>query len=805
MSTIILRPVKAFQAAITAALLVALCSASGAAATASPLSLNLSNYQQKDGTIKGKVTTSDGQPAEHATVRIKGKTAARVDKNGFFTFSGLEAGTYILSVTFTGQEPQERTVTLQAGETAVADFSLSASMQALNEILIVGDKYTITSRKQSDNVARLPLKNLENPQVYNVVDKELIREQMAVTLEESFRNVPGAAPSKTAAGIPAFFSRGFNTSDNLRNGMATFTRTTIDLATVDRVETIKGPSSTLFGGTMVSFGGLVNYITKKPYDYLGGEVSYTQGSYDLSRIAADFNTPVNEDKSLLFRINTAYQKENTFQDQGHGTTFVIAPSFAYKVNDRLTLRLDADFQNYSGTSSSAWIIGAGVQAKSWDQLKLDYKRSLIDNSFSGKQMSSNVFAQAEYKLSDKWTSTTNYAWATGGYNDLYYFNLTWTSDSTVARNIGLYAPDKMGRKHVQQNFTGDFLIGNMRNRLVVGVDFMDQYRNLKYYFMNLDVDTITKPTRDIRVQQVEDSMSLKSAPESLSRQYTYAAYFSDVLNLTKNLAVMVSLRVDHFVNKGTKNNLTQVTTGANTQTALSPKLGIVYQPVLDKVALFANYMNGFKNPANVAQPDGTVTQFDPQQAYQWEGGVKLDLLSNKLNATISYYDIQVTKMLRPEIRDNKSFTVQDGTQQSRGIEVEVVGNPFPGFNFVTGYGYNDNEYKLADAKIVGKRAPGTPKHVGNIWLSYSILNGAVKGLGIGGGVMYVSDAFYDNTNAFILPAYTVIDATIFYNTTKFRLSFKANNIANEKYWVSDGFYARPQKLSNFLTSIAYKF
>jgi len=805
MSTSLLRPINALHAGITAALLVGLCSAPSPAAAASPLSVNVTNYQQQDGTIKGKVITSDGQPAEHATVRIKGKTATRVDKNGSFSFSGLEPGTYILSITFTGQEPQERTVTLQAGETAVADFSLTASMQALNEILIVGDKYTITSRKQSDNVARLPLKNLENPQVYSVVDKELIKEQMAVTLEESFRNVPGAAPSKTAAGIPAFFSRGFNTTDNLRNGMATFTRTTIDLATVDRIEAIKGPSSALFGGSMVSFGGLVNYLTKKPYDHLGGEITYTQGSYDLSRIAADINTPVNEDKSLLFRINTAYQKENTFQDQGHGTTFVIAPSFAYKVDDRLTLRLDADFQNYSGTSSSAWIIGAGVKATSWDQLKLDYKRSLIDNSFSGKQMSSNIFAQAEYKLSDKWTSTTNYAWATGGYNDLYYFNLTWTTDTTVARNIGTYAPDKMGRKHVQQNFTGDFLIGNMRNRLVVGVDFMDQYRNLKYLFTNLDTVNILRAQKDIRVQQLEDTMSLKSAAETMSRQYTYAAYFSDVLNLTENLLVMASLRMDYFVNKGTKNNLTQLTTGNYNQTALSPKFGIVYQPVLNKVALFGNYMNGFKNVANVTQPDGTVSEFKPQQANQWEGGLKLDLLQNKLNATISYYDIQVTNSTRPEVRDGKVFTVQDGTQQSKGIEVEVVGNPFPGFNFVSGYGYNDNEYTKADSKIVGKRAPGTPKHVGNIWLSYTILNGAVKGLGIGGGVMYVSDAFYDNTNAFTLPAYTVIDATVFYNTSKFRLSLKANNIANEKYWVSDGFYARPQKLSNFLTSIAYKF
>lgn len=792
---------------IAAALAICLFGTSAPAVMANENHISISTLTdfQTKGIIKGKVVTSDGQPAEYSTVQIAGGASVRVDKNGSFAFENLEAGTYKLTVTFIGQEPQEKTVTLQPGETAVVDFTLAKSAQALNEVLIVGDKYSISSRKKSNNIARLPLGNLENPQVYSVIDKELIREQVALTLDEAFRNVPGAAPSKTGAGIPAFFSRGFTTSDNLRNGMATFIRTTIDLATVERVEAIKGPSSTLFGASMVSFGGLVNYITKKPYDHPGGEISYMQGSYDLSRITADFNTPVNDDKSLLFRVNMAYQKENNFQDQGHGTTFILAPSISYKVDDRLTLRLDADMQSFRGTSSSAWIVGNAVNVKSYDQLKLGYKRSLIDNSFTGRQASNNIFAQAEYKLSNSWTSTTNYAWATGEYNDLYYFNLTWLTDTTVARGIGVHSPDKLGRKHVQQNFTGDFKIGNMSNRLVVGLDYMGQYRNLKYYFLNLDtVNTVRPPVKDIRVQQVDDRLAATNAPLSMNKQYTYSAYFSDVLNITDYLLVMASLRVDHFVNKGNTNNLTQVTTGNYEQTALSPKFGIVYQPVKNQVAVFANYMNGLKNVANVTQPNGTVSEFKPQQANQWEGGVKLDLMRGKLNATISYYDIQVTNSTRPDVA-NPTYTVQDGTQQSKGVEVEVIGNPFPGFNFVSNYGYNENKFKKAAASIIGKSAAGTPEHVGNIWVSYSILKGEVKGLGIGAGVMYVSDAYYNTTNTFTLPEYTVVDATVFYNKPRYRLSVKANNLTNEKYWVSDGFYARPQKSSNFLVSIAYKF
>ncbi|MBT1685814.1 TonB-dependent receptor [Dawidia soli] len=760
---------------------------------------------QTGGAIKGKVTTSDGQPAEYATVVLSGGKATRVDKDGLYHFSNLAPGAYTLTVTFTGQEPRVQQVTVAAGETATADLTLAASALALNEVVIVGDKYTITSRKESNNVARLPLKYMENPQVYNVVDKELIREQMSLTLDESFRNVPGAAPAKTGAGIPAFFSRGFQTSDNLRNGMATYIRTTIDLATVERVETIKGPASTLFGASMISFGGLVNYVTKKPFDHLGGEVSYTQGSYDLSRLTADFNAPVNADSSLLFRVNMAYQKENTFQDQGHGTTFMIAPSLSYRVSDRLVVRLDADLQNFSGTASTGWSIGGATNVNSYDKLKINHERSLIDNSFVAKMYSNNIFMQAEYKLSEHWTSTTNYAWATGGYNNMYIFYMNWTSDTTVARTVGVHTPDKLGRKHLQQNFTGDFMIGNMRNRLVVGLDFMDQYRDLKYTAVALDVVDPRGTVAPVYVEQVDNTVAASTTPQNHTKQYTYGAYFSDVLNVTENLLVMASLRVDRFTGKGTKNNLTQQTTGDYGQSAVSPKFGVVYQVVPGQVSLFGNYMNGFKNVASVSQPDGTVSNFKPQQANQAEGGIKLDLLGGKLGATASYYNIEVTKTTRQELVDGRAFTVQDGTQESKGVEVEIIANPLPGFNLVSGYGYNDNSFTKADATIVGKRALGTPEHVGNIWLSYTLLKGAVKGLGAAGGVMYVSDVFADNINRFTLPEYTVLDATLFYNTPKYRLSFKANNVAGKKYWVSDGFYVRPQKTANFLVSMTVRF
>lgn len=767
--------------------------------------------QSAGGTIKGSIQTSDGKPAEFSTVNLSGKGSIKVDKEGHYSFEKLERGTYTLTVSFVGLQAQTKTVTLNAAETLTADFILSVDAQALNEVLIVGEKYTITSRKESENVARLPLKNLDNPQVYSVVDKELIKEQMALTLEESFRNVPGAAPAKTGAGMPSFFSRGFQTSENFRNGMATYLRTGIDLASVERVETIKGPTSTLFGAQMTSFGGIVNYITKKPYDTFGGEVSYSMGSWDLNRITADINTPIKAEDGLLFRLNVARQSENTFQDQGNNATMLIAPSLSYQVNDRLKLLLDADFLAVKGITPAGWFASPTLQSKSFDELNLDYRQSLNDNSLVSKQTSNNILFQAEYKLSDQWLSQTKYAWGGGSYDDLYIFDFIWQETSSVDRVLRAFTDEKTARKNFQQNFIGDFKIGSLRNRLVVGLDYLTNYRKTRYDGLGYGEEVFAPANLDdlpstpvIRIEDVQAVLATRNTGQNMTKERTYSAYASDVLNVTEQLSVMASLRVDRFISDGTTNSLSRVTTGDYTQTAFSPKFGLVYQVVHEKVSLFANYLNGFKNVGNQIQPNGEVSVFKPQQANQWEGGLKVDL-SDKFNATVSYYNIDVTNSTRTEIRDNMNFIVQDGTQNSKGIEIEVIGKPFPGFNYVASYGYNDNEFTRANDNVVGKRALGTPEHVFNIWVSYALVHGKARGLGIGVGNSYVSDAFLDNMNDFTLSSYNLLDATIFYNQPKYSIRLKANNILDEQYWVSDGYYARPQKPANFMASVAYKF
>jgi len=771
------------------------------AATGNDIALKM----RMKGTISGRVTTSDNEPARLVTVTIRGLRSMAVDPNGYFSFKNIPHGSYTLIATIVGLETQTKNVTLSESGSENVIFKLIESQQDLKEVVVNGAKVNKYGRKESEFVARLPIKNLENPQVYSVVRKELITTQMVTTLDEAFRNIPGGVVSRTGAGIPAITARGFTSGDNIRNGMATFLKTNIDPITVERVESIKGPSSTLFGSTLVSFGGLINYVIKRPYDTFGGEIGYTQGSFDLSRLTADINMPLNADKSLLFRVTGANHKENSFQDQGFQHLQVVSPSLTYQINEKLKFTVDADFTKVKGTSSILLTIPTTTfNGKSFKDLPVPYKQSMIDNSLASQQASNNIFAQAEYQISENWKSQTNYAYSLGTYDQFNQFDFTYLTETTISRKVRVWMPDKWGRKQIQQNFTGDFKLGPIRNRLLVGFDYMTQYRQSHYGMVDLDVVDLAKAIPGISLPQVNNAYAALKVPETNSSQDSYSTYASDLVNVTDRLMVMLSLRADRFINDGSKSLGTNIVTGDYKQTAYSPKLGLIFQPVKDQISLFANYMNGFKNLPNATQPDGSVSVFKVQQANQVEAGVKLDLFAHKLNATISYYNIDVKNSTRFEIRDGKNFLIQDGTQRSNGVDFELIANPVDGFNIVAGYGYNDNKFTKAAPQVEGKRALLTPAHVGNVWLNYSFPEGKLKGFGIGVGGNYVSESFFANTAnyTFKLPAYTFVDAAVFYDQPKFRINVKANNIGDVKSWAIDG---RPQKPANFLAGIAYKF
>lgn len=497
----------------------------------------LISYAQT-GAIRGVVSTTENKPLAGASVQLQGSTHKTVtDEKGNYLLQNIQPGNYLLRISASGMTARERQVQVDAGTTQTIEIVMEFQTQLLREVVVESKSFM---EKSNEDVSKLPLRNMENAQVYNTISSVVLRKQIAMTLEDAMKNAAGVSKLWDATnridGGSFFTSRGFSTSTKARNGLANIVNTNVDMTNVERIEVIKGPSATLFGGVITSYGGLINRVTKQPYFRNGGTVDLAFGNYGFFRTSADVNAVLDKDQTMAMRMNMAWQQQNSWQDAGFQKNYNIAPSFTYKPNDRLRITLDAELTGSKGNSNGGNFIffmpptqinGAlrglllqqglpqetvdGIMANApktfaealgtnrIDELKVDYNRSFLSDELYNTTQSNSIFADVEHKLSGHWKSRTavtyNNTQSSGymGYSYLLpnYFGTFIRSALAGNPSFGGAGHDSLARMvwnptghtrtvEIQQNFISDYTWGNVRNRAVVGLDYSNFYSRTTY-------------------------------------------------------------------------------------------------------------------------------------------------------------------------------------------------------------------------------------------------------------------------------------------------------------------------------------
>jgi iron complex outermembrane receptor protein len=807
-------------------------------------SFNSSNIfaQTGRGTIKGKITTTRNESASNVSVGLQGTSFGTVTNElGEFSFKA-PAGSYKIIISYVGVDRVEVPVNVVAGQTTnVPQISINASLSQLNEVNVIANRSNRFTSRVSNDAAKIPLTQLENSQSYTTVTTELLKEQQVFTVDEALRNVPGVqkmwdATGRAGDGGGYFNLRGFIAQTNLRNGVAGLVTSSIDATNLEKIEVIKGPSATLFGSTLTSFGGLINRVTKKPYDTLGVEVGHTVGSYDLNRTSVDFNTPLTKNKDVLFRLNSAYNYEGSFQSYGKSRTFAVAPSLSIRANDKLSFLFEAEMFYARSSAKPFFFFNSSPKdmgVTNADQLNINYKEAYSNDNITQYSRSTNYFGQANYKISDHLTSQTVFTSSNSFSNGASpYYYLVTDADALAAdvRAVDIAgdnnyilrfdqatADSKLNATEIQENLNGDFRIGSVRNRFVIGLDYLHQNSKQLYYSGSYGAAPINDPSFDYGAfnKQLVDATNAAS-PLTKANTYTYyyktntySAYVSDVVNITDRLIASAGVRVDRYEHEGIFNFDNVQTQKPYNQMAVSPKFGLIYQPIKDALSIFGNYQNGFVNPAPYLNANSETIIPKLQNANQIEGGVKMALFNGKLNGTISYYNIKLTNVIRTlqGAGGAASQSVQDGTQSSKGFETEIIASPFTGFNIVAGFSYNDSKFTKAAPTVEGLR-PGTAgsPYLANFYVSYRLPENTIKGLGVGFGGNYASDNKIINATdqgTFSLPSYTLLNSSIFLDRAKYRFGVSVNNLTNKEYYT--GYTTvNPQRLRQAVLSATYK-
>src|SRR5690606_21457253 len=102
---------------------------------------------------------------------------------------------------------------------------------------------------------------------------------------------------------------------------------------------IQGPNALLYGTG--NFGGVVNYITKRPQNRAQGSTSIAYGSHNFIRGTIDVTGPLLE--TLSYRVVGAAQENDSHIDHRSESNFYISPSLLWRPTKTTEIFVQTEF------------------------------------------------------------------------------------------------------------------------------------------------------------------------------------------------------------------------------------------------------------------------------------------------------------------------------------------------------------------------------------------------------------------------------------------------------------------------------
>ena len=808
-----------------------------------------SGNEQKQGAsaeIRGQITDNNGNPISEATISVKGqKRAVRTKGNGYFTLSVLPSGETTIVVHAIGYAAQQRTLKLTNKNYQGVDFVLQERSDALPTVDVMGRREQSYKNSVSFVGTKTATALKDVPQSINYVTKELILDQGAITVNDVVRNMSGVNPYSfyNDFSIRGFRATGNRNSGNLVNGMRTQTSLwrQSSLANIERVEVIKGPASALFGNAAP--GGVINRVTKKPLDVARQSVTLTAGSFGTTRAYTDLTGPLNDKKTLLYRLNLGYENTDGFRDLQGLTSYIVAPSFTYRASEKTQLNIDMTYVNHQGKlDRGVAVFGDG---------------SLFSRPISATQSAANDYLREN---SVNLSFALSHRLAQGLlFNSTYLFSsydedlLEHSQDNAFVKkadgkdnpSLVLMRVTQRQRHFRNNNFnnylTWDVTTGAMKHKLLVGYDHFNtqlapgsSYIEAGGYLLknggtaktfnvkkSLDylLDENKNPRTNVPAFDLNSSAGnryqdiskyiYESKDVKPSDQYTNGVYLQEQLTWHK-LQLLLGARMEWFT------DVTQNKNGSESKThqhAFTPRVGLVYS-VVPSTNVYATWIRGFEPQSVAVQSNpGSGGPFDPVESELWEMGAKGEYLNKRLSVTTALFSLrQKNTLYNAGVSGQPDLMVPIGEELSRGVEFDVSGRILPYWSIMANYAFNVAEISKAPegTKDLNLQRPGTPRHSANLWTKFIVPAGMLRNLGIGVGLNGVSERKGQvgrRENVVSYPGYALLNLALYYKVQEVQIQVNLNNALNKQYYISgyDRLRSFPGAPRNINLTINYRF
>ena len=538
--------------------------------------------------------------------------------------------------------------------------------------------------------SRFVQKISDAPASVTVVTAEEIRRSGYRTLAEILRAVRGTYVTNDrnysylgirGFGLPAdynnrvlFLVDGHRINDCVYDSMLIGNDFILDVDTIERVEFIRGPASSLYGSN--AFFGVVNIMTKKGRQVNGAEVAGSAGSFGSYRARTTYGKLF--DNGLEVLLSTSYYKSQgvrtlhyrEFDDPATNNGFVTDADgeYAYNALAKLTYKdftLEGAFvyrEKTIPTAAYSTVFGSRDTA-TWDSL--GFASLTYHHEFDGK-----LETEARVHVN----------------RVAYRGDYPYDASGTVPPTIVTFKDSDLG-EWWGLDLTVSKPFFNDRLKVTAGGEYRDNFRQDQKSYDNTD------PVFDYQ--------------DSKERSSIEAVFAQADLRITDELRMNAGIRYDDYEQFGG---------------AVSPRAGLLYSP-MESTHLKALYGKAFRAPSayelNYAVPGSQKTNPDlkPETIHTYEL-----VWEQELNRTFQFvasgYTYHCNNLLNLELDPS------DGLKWFRNVdEVRTVGGEFEVRAKLDGGYQGSLSYTYQDATNTKTHQwlPNSPHHLAKMNLTAPLL------------------------------------------------------------------------------------
>jgi iron complex outermembrane recepter protein len=538
---------------------------------------------------------------------------------------------------------------------------------------------------------------------------------------------------------------------------------------IERIEVLKGPQGTLYGGANI--GGAIKYITKDPTDTLQGEATVEVGQYDTRNYEAILSGPLIE--------NTLEVRASFYDDNHNGYTYdtVHNEEFGETMDHggRMTVlyKPDQDTKVHFYFSVDDFITAAQnlLYTPPNDDTYYYSVNDYFVPSFVRRLWSPTLQIDHQFGGDVALTAITSYFWSYNrGVTDLFKHPVP------VGDDLDQNEDHRVLSQEVRLASTGD-----SNFQWLGGLFFQRHHIELE----NID-NFITEVQNPVLVGTDLDR------DEKVQKEY---ALFGDVTYRWNDWQYELGLRGDYYTSEESayNNSLSPILdTAAHLDGhEFSPRVSVQYKfsPTLN---VYATLAKGFE-PGDEIEENGVVHPYKAETATSYEVGMK-SLLSRSVQFNSALFYINYDNRLYQNIQFTPygliEVTQNIGSSQNYGGEFDLAAALPYGFKLSGGFGFTIAKWgnvpyidpaTSLPINLNGRTAPFTPAYSGNITPEWSRPIGGGYTVGARVNASFTGRSYWDPQDSTMQRAYQLVDVGAHVGNERWTVSAHLANATGTRY------------------------